>query len=305
MLVAWVRCLSVGFRPFLQHLIAMRRFPNPVVPREFHEKVLWRKIFDHAPVFTRMTDKLESRRVAKSLCSEVKFTRVVWQGTSIDSFPFETIEIPVIVKTSAGSGDHYIYDSRAQSARDGLIDHFNKLQRKRRFGSASGEWAYKNIVPKLFAESFLQDRDGMPPDDYKLYYCSGQLVQMHVTHDRWGRRVLVNYDADLRFIDVDQPGWQRNYQPRDWHLIDDVLRVGALLATDMDFVRIDLYVHDDSVYFGEFTLYPNSGLGTVPVLNDLRGDRWDIGKSLYFRSGQGSFRREYLKLLQREQKPTC
>lgn len=51
--------------------------------------------------------------------------------------------------------------------------------------------------------------------------------------------------------------------------LGDMIRICYILSEKMKFSRIDLYVIDDTIYFGEITLYPAAGFGKfVP-------EKWD------------------------------
>jgi hypothetical protein len=53
--------------------------------------------------------------------------------------------------------------------------------------------------------------------------------------------------------------------------LDEMLRVAEMIGSDFDFVLIDLYVAYDTIYFGELSPYPTSGM--VPY-NDNAFDAW-------------------------------
>jgi hypothetical protein len=48
-----------------------------------------------------------------------------------------------------------------------------------------------------------------------------------------------------------------------------MIKLGKILAKDLPFVRIDFYIIDGEVYFGEFTLYPGSGF------HPFHPEEWD------------------------------
>ena len=273
------------------------RLANPVFPKVYYDKVLWRKLFDHAKTFTDMTDKLKARKIALAMSADIKTTEIVWQGNSIEDFPLDDIEKPCIVKFNTGSGWYYVVKDASPKTKVELTDKMKSLARKRIYGREKGEWAYRDIEMQLYAEKLLVDRNNIPPDDYKLFFCNGKLVQVSVAHDRWGNRAFVRFDSNLNSMGVDRPGWRSDYEPREWHIIDRAIRVGRQLAGDMDFVRIDLYVFEGEIYFGEFTLYPGSGRQAPRDVADGRGEKWDIRESLYFKGKIGFFKRIYLECL--------
>ena len=297
LMLAWLRTLTLGLRPYLYHAVRDRSIPNPVIPRSFSDKMLWRKIFDRNPVFVPMTDKLQARKLALQRCPDILLPDILWEGEGAEDFPFDSIELPVVVKANNGSGWNFFLRDRSPDERRKLNRFFHTMCTRKDYGRAKGEWAYRPLVRRFFAERELVDSSGLPPDDYKLYFSNGRFTQMHVAHDRWGDKALVNYDSGLQLVPVDEKGWRRDYTPRDWHMIDQIIDTCRTLAGELDFVRIDIYVFDGRIYFGEYTLYPGSGIKGSDTVKILRGAGWDISQSDYFREPLTWFRQRYLSWL--------
>ena len=52
--------------------------------------------------------------------------------------------------------------------------------------------------------------------------------------------------------------------------LSDMIKLAEKLASDFDYVRIDLYSFQDSIYFGEITLHPYGGMNRfIPDHYDL------------------------------------
>lgn len=298
LMLAWVRALTLGLRPYLYHAVKGRSIPNPVIPGSFSDKMLWRKIFDRNPVFVPMTDKLQARKLAVQRCPDILLPDILWEGEGAEDFPFDSIELPVVVKANNGSGWNFFLRDRSPDERRKLNRFFHTMRRHKRYGRKTGEWAYLPLERRYYAERELVDSSGLPPDDYKLYFSNGHLTQMHVAHDRWGDKALVNFDPDLQVMPVDEAGWRRDYVPRDWYLVDEIISKCGALAGDLDFVRIDVYVLDGGIYFGEFTLYPGSGTMGSAAAALLRSAGWNISQSFYFHEPLSWFRRRYLTWLE-------
>ena len=294
LIMAWTVTLTVGLRPYIYHAMRTRSIPNPVIPVSFSDKMLWRKIFDRNPLFVPMTDKLEARKLALQRCPDILLPEILWEAEDAEGFPFDSIDLPAVVKVNNGSGWNFFLRDRSPDQRTKLDRFFDVMRRRRIYGRKNGEWAYRPLKRHFFAERELVDSSGLPPDDYKLYFSNGRLIQMHVAHDRWGDRALVNYGPDLNVVPVDEAGWRRDYVPRDWHMIDQIIATCRELAGNLDFVRIDVYLLDGQVYFGEFTLYPGSGIMGSAAVTALRGEGWDISMSHYFGEPRSWFRQRYL-----------
>jgi hypothetical protein len=298
-MLAWVKVLTLGFRPYIYHATRTRSVPNPVIPGSFSDKMLWRKIFDRNPAFVAMSDKLQARALARQRCPDIRLPDIVWESESAEDFPFDSIELPVVVKVNNGSGWNYFLRDRNPDERRKLNWFLHTMRRHRSYGRTKGEWAYRPIERRFYAERELVDSNGLPPDEYKLFFSNGRHTQMRVAHDRWGNRAMVNFSPDLQVIPVEETRWRRDYVPRDWHLVDEIISTCGKLAGDLDFVRVDVYVFDGNIYFSEFTLYPGSGTaGSAAAAAKEMIAGWEVSQSYYFRKPLSWFRRRYLQWLE-------
>ena len=106
-------CILVHLRLLLHAFRITGRWPDPVTPVTIEDKFLWRKIFDHNPLFVLACDKLASKNYAQSIVSDLKFARVIWSGTEPRKIPVEVLSGNVVVKSSQGCGwNHVIWNGQ-------------------------------------------------------------------------------------------------------------------------------------------------------------------------------------------------
>jgi len=62
----------------------------------------------------------------------------------------------------------------------------------------------------------------------------------------------------------------------DSETLERALELSKTLATDFDYVRVDWYIHEGHIYFGELTFTPGAGMvtGLENGLNQIMGDMW-------------------------------
>ena len=65
--------------------------PNPAAPESYHERVLWRKIFDRNPLFVTLTDKLAAKAHMSSACPELALPRTLWSGRDAIDIPLNLL----------------------------------------------------------------------------------------------------------------------------------------------------------------------------------------------------------------------
>ena len=94
------RLCLVAAHPVLvsQFVRTLGYWPNPAVPRRFHEKILWRKLVDHNPIFVTLTDKLAAKRIARTRCPGLAVAKVLWVGIEPRALPMSLVTRDVAVK---------------------------------------------------------------------------------------------------------------------------------------------------------------------------------------------------------------
>jgi len=120
------------------------------------------------------------------------------------------------------------------------------------------EWAYRNIPRRLFAEELLVE-DGAVPQDYKFFVFNGRALFLQVDLDRFTDHHRNLYDRDQRLLDVEL-SYRRTPA---FTLPEGIARMWALaeqIAAGFDFVRVDLYLVNGAIKFGELTNYPGAGM---------------------------------------------
>ena len=137
------------------------------------------------------------------------------------------------------------------------------------YGRWLDEWHYSAARRELIVEPFV-GTGGELPIDYKIYVFGGraEAVQVHVDrrrNHRWSQ-------------------WSRNWQPLSGNArglepprsLAAMLDAAERLAADHDFLRVDFYEVDGQPLFGEYCLFPGSGLDPFdPVSLDERlGALW-------------------------------
>ena len=130
------------------------------------------------------------------------------------------------------------------------------------FGYKGMEVQYINIPRKIIAEKYIEQKDGNLLD-YKIYCFNGEPAYFQMIGDR----DLKKHDGRLAFYDIhwnlmeftsgDYPEYE--YKLEKPKCLDDLINISRILSSDFQFVRIDLYVIDEGIKFGEMTFTPANG----------------------------------------------
>jgi hypothetical protein len=283
-----------------RHTIKMTGLrPDPATPVSDIDKFLWRKIFDHNPLFTMACDKIASKEYARSVCPGLKIAEILWIGSDPDKIPDDVLAGNIVIKSNHGAG-RYIMVHNGDVDR-ALLRRSARMWLSRGFGVGRGEWGYKNVDRRIFVERMLVE-DGVPiRTEYKFAVSCGQTAYVFVA-----RKVA---EGDIQQFHTD-----RNGRVQAKSIADDerlkhftapacfvcMRQFAEKVSAPFDFIRCDLYELDGEVYFSEFAVYPQSGRTSASdELKNLRNALWDLRRSWFLTTPQSGWRRTYATALGR------
>ena len=127
------------------------------------------------------------------------------------------------------------------------------------------EMQYKGVKPYILVEKYLGDEDGNLPVDYKFYCMNGKASSVMVCQDRDGVHHPKFFFMDRQWNKL--PYTEEVFKYPDFYIekpdnIDEAFEIAELLARDFPFVRVDLYIVKNKIYFGELTFTPAAGMDT-------------------------------------------
>lgn len=239
-------------------------WPSLVNPKKFTEWVQWRKLNDRDLDRARMTDKAHSKRLAAAELGEDFIIPSLWQGNELPctaAWP-----MPFIVKANHGCGQ-FVVVRNEEDYRRAL-----KLAPrwiKRFYGSWLDEWHYRSADRSILVEPFISPSEALPVD-YKIYVFGGRAVAVQVHEGRGVDHRWRQYDRCWRPLSRNA---DRGEAPASLAVMLDA---AERLARDHDFIRVDFYEVDGRPLFGEFCLYPGSGLDPFnpPSIDAWLGAHW-------------------------------
>ena len=140
-------------------------------------------------------------------------------------------------------------------------------------GSPLSEWAYHGIKPCIVAEELLTDESGDDLKDYKVFCFNGEPKFIQVDYDRFKghKRRLYTTDWNLMETKITYPDDADLVMPKPIFL-DELLKISKKLSKDIPFLRVDCYITEKQIYFGELTFYP--GCGFEPITPDTDDALW-------------------------------
>jgi hypothetical protein len=251
---------------FFRKKKAMLRLGNP---QTYSEKIQWLKIYGGLERYAKFVDKYEVRDyISRTIGSEYLIPLIgVWD--KFDDIPFDTLPASFVLKATHGQGYNFICRDKAQVDLDQLRTKVNKWLGEN-FYTVDREPQYKNCTPRIIVEQYMQDESG-ELRDYKFACFSGAPHWIQVIGDRSTGTTEDMYDSQWTHLAVTEVGYPNSPRsiPKPAQL-QDMWDLATKLSSKFAFVRVDLYLVDGKIYFGELTFTPANGIITyAPKETDL------------------------------------
>lgn len=231
-------------------------------PKSFNEKIQWLKIHDATLLKTTLADKFAVRQwVGEKIGDKYLIPLVGGPWSCGEDIDFDTLPNQFVLKANHASGRNLIIKDKSKINAQEVVQTVNKWM-----STLYGWWGMENhyfpIDRKIIAEQYIEQLDGNLLD-YKIYCCNGEPLYFQMigdrnpqTHD--GR--LAFYDTEWNLCDFntgDYPDYE--YKLDKPECINELLEIARILSKDFYYVRVDLYVIKDQIYFGEMTFTPGNG----------------------------------------------
>jgi hypothetical protein len=273
-----------GYKNLKSHFLEKVGYElNLESPRSYNEKIVWKKLNDRNPLIPVTADKFEVRSYVKNVLGRTDAKKILIPIYNVASdpsgIPFEYLPDNYVVKPNHGSHMHMVVLKNERKNIPAIRSLCRKWL-KVNYGLFHYEWAYQEIKRKIIVEQLLLDNDGKLPLDYKLYCFHGECKYIRVSRNRLGREDHSAYfDPDWNHLPVSNPGYKvmAGTFTRPVNL-EELVSTAEKLSEPFDAVRIDLYICNGKIYFGEITHYDGSGLARFePEKFDFEmGSNWNV-----------------------------
>lgn len=241
---------AVRYRRVHGHFPALRH------PVHFTEKVTWRMLNDRRELLHRTCDKLAMKEHAsRTAPAGVRVPRTLWSGTDVGELAAVALTGDWVLKPNHrtglvlfGSGPADVVALEAATQGWLLPEEWLK----------GGEWAYSVARACLLVEERI-GAPGTELTDYKFFVFDGRVRAVQTYAARFSASAMRLYSAEWEYL-----GRARDHSPGDPvprpARLEEMIAAAEQIGAGYDFIRVDLYEHDEEVWFGELTPYPGSGL---------------------------------------------
>ncbi len=204
-----------------------------------------------------VTDRLLVRDFVGKAGSGVDLIPLLWSGKTFTKQVWDGLPERFVIKARHGSQMVRIVDKNKCEFSE--IYSATEKWKKTDYYLLGREWVYKNTPRELVVEKFISFNSDVPPD-YKFFCLNGRVELVQIDLDRFKGHKRNLYSRDFEQLDVTliYPPGEPIEKPR---LFEQAIEIAEKLSKEFDFIRVDLYILDDQIYFGELTNFPENGLG--------------------------------------------
>lgn len=245
----------------LIYRLHMGKSLNLNCPKTFNEKLQWLKLNDRNINYTTMVDKLAVKKYVSDKIGSKYVVRLIESWDSVEQIEWEKLPSQFVLKTTHDGGGSSVVLCRDYSKfnRKFAIDKL-KVSMKHEIYSRYREWPYKNVPHKIIAEEYLEDELNVGTlMDYKVMCFNGKPKLIQVHKGRFKEHTQDFYDLNWNLLPITQ-GLPMSKEPiKRPVVLEEMLRLSSILSEGIPFLRVDWYIVQNRLYFGEMTFFDASG----------------------------------------------
>lgn len=259
----------------IKYLIIFGKKINLNKPRTFNEKIQWLKIYNKKDIYVTMVDKYLVKGYVEKIIGKENIIPTIDKYDDFDDIDFAKLPRQFVIKCTHDSGGLVICKDKKNLNICAAKSKISKSLKKNYF-YLGREWPYKNIKPRIIVEKYMGDN----LNDYKIFCFNGEPKFTLVCSNRNGNSKNTDfYDNNWNLLPFTRACHVNNPngidKPKNFN---KMLEIAKKLSANIPFLRVDLYVINGKIYFGELTFYPSSGFEsfTPEEWDEKLGDMLDL-----------------------------
>lgn len=230
-------------------------------PQTYNEKLQWMKLYDHNPLYTKLVDKYEVKEfVSETIGSQYIIpTIAVWDR--VCDIDFDMLPNQFVLKCTHDSGGIVICKDKTSFDTSNAKKILCKSLR-RNFYYMGFEWPYKDVKPRIIAETYMEDSTLKELRDYKFFCFDGNVKALFIATERQKEGVDVKFDffdENFNHLALKQGHENAITVPEKPVSFEEMKTLASILSKNIPHVRVDFYEVDGKIYFGEMTFFHHGG----------------------------------------------
>jgi len=229
-------------------------------PQTWTEFIVQKKFYGDYEKLANISDKIAVREFVKGKIGPdylAKVYDIIGSGEEIDQKRYMLYPEKFVIKPNMASKRVFVNKEKNYIHFRDSIKGFTD-----EFGNRNNEFHYKRLSPKLIVEEWFYS-DLVPLQEYKCWVFHGRVELISHSFNIYEAEKTNSYRYRIYDRNWQEPEVQfRNNLEKKYPVpekLTEMIDVSEELAGGWDFIRVDLYVVDKMVKFGELTPIPSAG----------------------------------------------
>ena len=233
-------------------------------PKKYNEKINWLKIFNRNHLYPHLVDKAEVKDIVRPIIGDDKIIKTYGIWDRFEDIDFNLLPNQFVLKSTNGGGGNGVVICKDKASFNRKRAK-NKIERSMRFNwRYEREWVYRDIRPRIIAEESMYNEDGSDLVDWKIHCFNGEPKVLFCASDRYtpGETLKFDwYDMELNHLPIKSKGYENaNIKIDSFPEWGQMKEIAKTLSRGMPYVRVDLYLINHKIYFGELTFFHDGGV---------------------------------------------
>jgi len=245
---------------------AMKKPLNLNNPITFNEKIQWLKLYDSTPIKTILSDKYLVRNWVKEKIGEQYLIPLLGVYENFEDINFNKLPNQFVIKCNHGSGYNILVKDK-NKLNVGIIRAKIKKWMKQNYSNLGKELNYRDIQPKIIIEKYMDDNSG-DLRDYKINCFNGKPEFLWMDADRHSNHKRNLYDLNWKQLPYKLNSHYETFpSPEKPKYLKKLIKLASILSKGFSYVRVDFYIVNEKIYFGEMTFYTEGGIAEITPRN--------------------------------------
>lgn len=258
------------------YFVKNKKFINWSNPKTLVEKILKLRINDYNsnPLVRKCADKYCVREYVTQNGYGSMLNELIVAYDDPEEIDLTTLPERFALKLNYGCGYNIICEDKNSIDLEKVKQKIKRWYKEKPWLSYA-ELQYKVDNKKILIERFLEGKNGLFPEDYKLYCFNGEPMAILYMMGRETKNIKSGF-FDLNWNYLGKPkskkkyfSFESNNLPKPPKSLNNMIEAARKLSEPFPFVRIDFYDLDGSAIFGEMTFSPVAGFDVSEI--DING----------------------------------
>lgn len=246
-------------------------------PQTFNEKLQWLKLYNRKPEYTVMVDKYKVRDYVAQIIGVEYLIPLLGVWDDPEEIDFDALPRQFVLKCNHNSGLGMCICKDKDALDIPKVKRELKKGLRQDYYLTGREWPYKNVPRKIICEKYMSDGNTEGLTDYKFYCFGGEVTVVMLATNRFaeGKARFDYFDREFHHLPFTWGMPNSETLPEKPEQFAQMVEIAQALAKGVPHLRVDLYLSQGRIYFGELTFFDGSGFDEIaPVEWDYRLGEW-------------------------------